>query len=161
MVLRWYMCGCNCVYHDLNVWFYGRSMVKKTNSQRNYIFYYVYGFWKWTKMYLHPNSSLYQMCISKRQSISLLILSGNTNLFLDLKQYHRLEHAEIINVILIIFICIYFDKEDIYFVQENEGKFSLWWKKNLALNLKEIKTWHLSISTDMKKNYRAKKNVWQ
>ncbi len=45
---------------------------------------------------LHPNSSYYQMCISKRQKnvILLLILSsGNPNLFLDLKRYHSLEHA--------------------------------------------------------------------
>ncbi len=77
------------------------------------------------------------MCISKRQSISLLILSGNTNLFLDLKQYHRLEHAEIINVILIIFICIYFDKGRYLFCS---GKWRKVFQKNLALNLKEIKT---------------------
>ncbi len=45
---------------------------------------------------LHPNSSDYQMCISKRQKvILLLILWGNPNMFLDLKQYHSLEHAEI------------------------------------------------------------------
>jgi len=79
------------------------------------------------------------MCISKRQSISLLILSGNTNLFLDLKQYHRLEHAEIINVILIIFICIYFDKEDIYFVQENGGKFFTLVKKKSGFKLERNK----------------------
>ncbi len=41
---------------------------------------------------LHPNSNDYQMCISKRQKmILLLILWGNPNLFLDLKPYHSLE----------------------------------------------------------------------
>ncbi len=44
---------------------------------------------------LHPNSSYYQMCISKRQKSDIIInISGNPNLFLDLKQYHSLEHAE-------------------------------------------------------------------
>ncbi len=40
-----------------------------------------------------------KMCISKRQKSDIIIiiiinlLSGNPNLFLDLKQYHSLEHA--------------------------------------------------------------------
>ncbi len=53
---------------------------------------------------LHPNSSDYQMCISKRQKIILLllILWGNPNLFLDLKQYHSLEHAETYKYIFIL-----------------------------------------------------------
>ncbi len=41
----------------------------------------------------------------------LLILSGNPNLFLDLKQYHSLEHAETKN----IYIYIFFFYLDIYF----------------------------------------------
>ncbi len=71
---------------------------------------------------LHPKSSYYQMCISKRQKkvILLLILSGNPNQLLDLKQYHSLEQAET------------------KFLQ-----LSLW-SKNLALELKEIKIRHLS-----------------
>ncbi len=60
---------------------------------------------------LHPNSSYYQMCISKdtKKVILLLILWGNPNLFLDLK-YHSLEHAETKK---------YFFYLDIYFVKEN------------------------------------------
>ncbi len=48
-------------------------------------------------IHLHANSSwyyyYYQMCISKRQSNIIIKLLGNTNLFIDLKQYHS-EHAE-------------------------------------------------------------------
>ncbi len=48
---------------------------------------------------LHPNSSYYQMCIFKRQKSDIIIIissniSDNPDLFLDLKQYHSLEHAE-------------------------------------------------------------------
>ncbi len=42
----------------------------------------------------------------------LLILTGNPNLFLDLKQYHSLEHAETKKY--------FFFYLDIYFVKENE-----------------------------------------
>ncbi len=41
---------------------------------------------------LHPNSSYYQMFLRDKKVI--LILSCNPNWFLDLKQYHSLEHAE-------------------------------------------------------------------
>ncbi len=40
----------------------------------------------------------------------LIILSGNPNLFLDLKQYQSLEHAETNKLIFYL---------DIYFVKEN------------------------------------------
>ncbi len=61
---------------------------------------------------LHPNSSYYQMCISKRQKSDIInnIISGNPNMFLDLKQYHSLEHAETNKLIFYL---------DIYFVKEN------------------------------------------
>ncbi len=98
------MCGFNCVYHDLNVCYYGRPMLNKKNDQNKYNhiklrllqFLQMLLILKINKnVPLHPNSSYYQMCISKRQKkvILLLILSGNPNLFLDLKQYQSLEHA--------------------------------------------------------------------
>ncbi len=42
------------------------------------------------------------MCISKRQKSELLILSGNPNQFLDLKQYHSLEHAATKQLIFLV-----------------------------------------------------------
>ncbi len=43
---------------------------------------------------LHPNSSYYQMCISKIQKSDIIInIIRQPNRFLDLKQYYSLEHA--------------------------------------------------------------------
>ncbi len=82
---------------------------------------------------LHPNSSYYQMCTSKEtKKVILLILSGNPNLFLDLKRYHSLEHADLRIFFLVRYLFC-------------KGKLMVWflqlslWSKILALNMKEIK----------------------
>ncbi len=109
-------------YHDLNVCYYGRPMLNKLKQKLDQnkwpyktevatIFTDVTDF-KNEQQSLHPNSSYYQMCISKRQKVILLllILSGNPNLFLALKQYHSLEHAATKNTFFYL---------DIYVVKEN------------------------------------------
>ncbi len=71
----------------------------------------------------------------KKVILLLLILSGNPNRFLDLKQYHSLEHAETKKL---IFLFILLRKINDLFLQLSR------WSKILGLNLKEIKIWHLS-----------------
>ncbi len=74
------MCGFNCVYRDLNVCYYGRPMLNKKKKKKleqnkyNHIklrllqFLQMLLILKMNKnVPLHPNSSYYQMCISKRQ----------------------------------------------------------------------------------------------
>ncbi len=97
------MCGFNCVYHDLNYATMEDQWLIKRKTQNNYISPYknevaslfvftdVTDFDNEQKFTSASNSSYYnyQLCIPKRQKvILLLILSGNTNLFLDLKQYY-------------------------------------------------------------------------
>ncbi len=54
---------------------------------------------------LHPNSSYYQMCISKRQKSYIIInIIRQPKRFLDLKEYHSLEHAETHFSILILIL---------------------------------------------------------
>ncbi len=71
------------VYHDLNVCYYGRPMLnlKKTNKKKNIKLRLV----QFLQMLLilrmnknvplHPNSSYYQMCISKRQKSDIIIIN--------------------------------------------------------------------------------------
>ncbi len=66
----------------------------------------------------------------KKVILLLLILSGNPNRFLDLKQYHSLEHAETKKL---IFLFILLRKINDLFLQLSG------WSKILGLNLKEIK----------------------
>ncbi len=93
------------------------------------------------------------MCISKEtKKVILLILSGNPNLFLDLKRYHSLEHAEPKKYFFLVRYLFCKGKLMVWFLQ-----LSLW-SKILALNMKEIKIWQLSwqLSIDWyDKNYRA------
>ncbi len=77
------MCGFNCVYHDLNVCYYGRPYAKKKLGQNkfNHIklrliqFLQMLLILKMNKnVPLHPHSSYYQMCISKRQKSDIIII---------------------------------------------------------------------------------------
>ncbi len=63
----------------------------------------------------------------------LLILTGNPNLFLDLKQYHSLEHAET-NKYIFFYL-------DIYFVKENEwsGFYNFLFGAKYGFELEKIK----------------------
>uniref|UniRef100_A0A671LEN8 Si:ch1073-185p12.2 n=1 Tax=Sinocyclocheilus anshuiensis TaxID=1608454 RepID=A0A671LEN8_9TELE len=83
MELGCYMCGFNCVYHDLNVCYYGRPMLnlKKITKKKilgqnkcNHLKLRLLQFLQMLlilimhkNLALHPNSRYYQMCISKRQ----------------------------------------------------------------------------------------------
>ncbi len=75
------MCGINCVYHDLNVCYNGRPMLNLKKQKQvlgqnkfNHIRMRLLQFLQMLLILimnknvpLHPNSSYYQMCISKRQ----------------------------------------------------------------------------------------------
>ncbi len=77
------MCGFNCVYHDLNVCYYGRPMFNKKLDQNKYnhiklrlLQFLQLLILKINKnVPLHPNSSYYQMCISKRQKSDIIIIN--------------------------------------------------------------------------------------
>ncbi len=79
MVLRCAICvGFNCVYHDLNVCCYGDQwFIKKKKNLIKFhhknevvaIFTDITDLIMNKNLHLHPNSSYYQMCISKRQNI--------------------------------------------------------------------------------------------
>ncbi len=65
------MCGFNCVYHDLNVCYYGRPI-----KLRLLHFLQMLLILKMNKnVPLHPNSSYYQMCIFKRQKSDIIIIN--------------------------------------------------------------------------------------
>ncbi len=77
------MCGFNYVYHDLNVCYMGdQCLIKKLDQNKyNHIKLRLLQFLQMLLILkinknvpLHPNSSYYQMCISKRQKSDIIII---------------------------------------------------------------------------------------
>ncbi len=53
------------------------------------------------KMYLSILTQATIKCAKRQKKVMILLLSSNPNLFLDLKRYHSLEHAETKKCILL------------------------------------------------------------
>ncbi len=80
---------------------------------------------------MNKNVQLKLLLLSNVQKSNIIInISGNTNLFLDLKQYPSLEHAETKKFNFLLRYVFSLGKLTVWFLQ-----LSLW-SKNLALNLK-------------------------
>ncbi len=86
MCIYTHVCVVLTVYHDLNVCYYGGPMLNKRNTDQNKFYHIKQRLLQFftdvnndlimkTNVPLHPNSSYYQMCISKIQKSGIIIIN--------------------------------------------------------------------------------------